>query len=86
MPDLPPGTNRCQCGSCGEAFSTVGNFDRQQTINRKTGDVTCYHPAERGLVLRDGWWAGAAMPLAVATARQSATKDPAPESYQGGTR
>lgn len=48
--NLPHGSPRCLCRSCGECFSTVGNFDR----HRKAGQ--CQRPEAVGLVQVAGIW------------------------------
>lgn len=30
MPDLSPGSNRCQCTVCGEHFNSAGAFDKHR--------------------------------------------------------
>ena len=42
----------CECGGCGERFSSLSAFDQHQTTDYTTRPpVTCHPPAERGLVL-----------------------------------
>jgi len=54
-------TDRCQCPSCGEVFTTEGNFDRHLMPGRLAEDYDgpwCRPPTEVGLVQTDGhqWW------------------------------
>lgn len=44
--------NQCFCTGCGEYFTTVGNFDRHQLINKP-----CRHPRDVGLIQdAQGYW------------------------------
>lgn len=47
---LPNGSPRCLCRSCGQYFTTVGNFDR----HRRRG--ACSSPGSVGLVQVAGVW------------------------------
>ena len=53
-------TDRCQCTTCGEVFSTEGNFDRHLTRNHNRDGFTgpwCQPPASADLIQNDlGVW------------------------------
>jgi hypothetical protein len=53
-------TDRCQCTSCGEVFSTGTNFDAHLAPGRQAEGYLgpwCRPPAEVGLVRAEGgWW------------------------------
>ena len=53
-------TERCQCPTCGEAFTTESNFDRHLTPGRNVDDFDgswCQPPAVVGLIQHSGgWW------------------------------
>ncbi len=53
-------TDRAQCPTCCEVFSTVGNFDRHLAKGRNAEEYDgpwCRLPASVGLVQHDrGWW------------------------------
>jgi hypothetical protein len=52
-------TNRCQCPTCGEVFSTEGNFDRHLTRGRLAEGFAgewCQDPAAAGLVRTGVAW------------------------------
>lgn len=76
MNGLVPGSRRCICPACGRKFSAPTTFDRHQELRgpRYGPTLVCHDPATRGLVERDGWWSGPAMPKEAFTARQGATK------------
>lgn len=62
---LRPGTNRCQCGACGETFGSVGTFDRhragQHGVERRC--LTSFEMRRRGLrQIPGGWWVRGRMP------------------------
>lgn len=43
--NLPPGTNYCQCPTCGEVFTNVTNFDiHRKTLRPKAGKRVCVNP------------------------------------------
>ena len=48
-------SRKCQCGRCGNAFTSVSGFDKHQRL-AKDGSVICLSPDAVGLVLNDGWW------------------------------
>jgi len=57
---LSPGTGRCKCMKCGRYFSSTGNFDRHQRIEK--GQLTCINPEDVGMsMLGSGFW-GVPMP------------------------
>jgi hypothetical protein len=54
-------TDRCQCPTCGEVFTTEGNFDRHLMPGRNVDGYDgpwCRPPSEVGLVQTEGhrWW------------------------------
>ena len=53
-------TNRCQCSTCGEVFTTEANFDRHLVPGRTADDFDatwCQPPAAAGLIQHGGgWW------------------------------
>ena len=53
-------TDRCQCPTCGEVFTTVANFDRHLLPGRTADDFDgsrCQPPAAVGLIQNSGgWW------------------------------
>lgn len=53
-------TDRCQCSTCGEVFTTEGNFDRHLTPGRNDDDFDgtwCQQPATVDLIQHErGWW------------------------------
>ena len=53
-------TDRCQCRTCGEVFTTEANFDRHLTPGRTADDFDgswCQPPAAVGLIQHGGgWW------------------------------
>ena len=52
-------TDRCQCPTCGEVFSTEANFDRHLARGRNRDDYTgpwCRPPAKMGLIKTGQEW------------------------------
>ena len=53
-------TDRCRCRTCGEVFTTEGNFDRHLTPGRNVDGFVgswCQPPAAVGLIQHSGgWW------------------------------
>ena len=43
---------RCQCGECGEVFSTLANFDRHRKGSYRDRSRYCEHPEAVGLELK----------------------------------
>jgi hypothetical protein len=58
------GHRRAHCATCHENFSSTSAFDRHR-IN-----FVCLKPWERGLILKDGYWAWAATNRAFTARRQ----------------
>lgn len=64
------GTNRCQCGMCGEYFNSAYAFDKHRTGDYG-GGRRCRSPSEMiaaGMVESRGWWISAARELGHAPA------------------
>lgn len=58
--ELRRGSERCQCGVCGEYFSTTSNFDKHRTGSYE-GTRRCMTVREmekKGLVQVNGIWQG----------------------------
>ena len=53
-------TDRCRCPTCGEGFTTEGNFDRHLMPGRTADDFDgswCQPPTTVGLIQHGGgWW------------------------------
>ena len=51
-------TDRCQCSTCSEVFTTESNFDRHLTPGRNSDDgLRCQPPATVRLIQHGGgWW------------------------------
>jgi hypothetical protein len=64
-------TDRCQCPTCGEVFSTEANFDRHLTPGRNADGFEgewCREPSTVGLVQHArGWWLQPGSEVAVLT-------------------
>ncbi len=75
MPELTPGSNRCQCCACGRFFGSVSAADRHQLL--RNGEVICRDPASLGMIQQDGWWIRSTMPRIAVTERAERAKPPA---------
>lgn len=59
MPTLWPGSQTCECPTCGRFFSTTSNFDRHREGRFDDDSRHCLTADEmiaKGLVERDGVW------------------------------
>ncbi len=72
MPELTPGSNRCQCAACGRFFGSVSAADRHHLL--RNGQVICRDPASLGMIQQDGWWMRSTMPRIAVTERVERAK------------